>query len=142
MIVIANVIVAVHVHGNDTVEVIATVDESAPRQVNGSLQALGRPCALPVSSHCRHSTTELHPGFGASGTVPFTPPRDTSRDRARIAHAPGNTAYCSLIDGAASRGPKNRMLAISSVSLPPLTSRRPAMSMPQLTVAKPSPADR
>jgi len=36
VIVIATVIVAVHVHGNDTVEVIATVDDSAPRQVNGS----------------------------------------------------------------------------------------------------------
>jgi len=30
VIVIAPVIVALHVHGNDTVEVIATVDDSAP----------------------------------------------------------------------------------------------------------------
>ena len=34
MIVIETVIV--HVHGNDTVEVIATVDERAPQWVNGS----------------------------------------------------------------------------------------------------------
>ena len=43
VIVIATVIVAVHVHGNDTVEVIATVDESAPRQVNGSEHDQGGP---------------------------------------------------------------------------------------------------
>jgi len=30
------VIVAVHVHGNDTVEVIAIVDERGPQWVNGS----------------------------------------------------------------------------------------------------------
>jgi len=36
VIVIDTVIVAVHVHGNDTVEVIATVDDLAVRQVNGA----------------------------------------------------------------------------------------------------------
>jgi len=43
VLVIATVIVAVHVHGNDTVEVIATVDDSAPRQVNGSEHDQGGP---------------------------------------------------------------------------------------------------
>ena len=36
VIVIDTVIVAVHVHGNDTVEVIATVDAPAPQWGNGS----------------------------------------------------------------------------------------------------------
>jgi hypothetical protein len=51
-------------------------------------------------------------------------------------------AGCQSTPGAASRGPKNRMLAMIIVSSPPLISRRPPTSMPQPTDAKPRPADR